>query len=152
VKTRFEGFEVGLTIFLNKPIFPEELFARVKSLIRLKEFTDELDNAEAVLCSLGRSVESRDPYTRDTASGSLPTQDSLVFILDLKMTKLWLCGAGGFLHDLGKVAIPDADPEKARYADGGRVEPHAAAPRKSVRTSVAPLGPCAWYCRSSAPP
>jgi len=60
---RVRGIEAGADDFLNKPIFPEELFARVKSLIKLKEFTDELETAESVLCTLGLSVESRDPYT-----------------------------------------------------------------------------------------
>src|SRR5204863_1746787 len=57
------GIESGADDFLNKPIFAEELFARVKSLLKLKEFTDELETAESVLCTLGLSVESRDPYT-----------------------------------------------------------------------------------------
>ena len=35
----------------------------MKSLLKLKEFTDELETAESVLCTLGRSVEARDPYT-----------------------------------------------------------------------------------------
>src|SRR5208337_1612940 len=60
---RLRGIEAGADDFLNKPIFSEELFARVKSLLKLKEFTDELETAESVLCTLGRSVESRDPYT-----------------------------------------------------------------------------------------
>jgi putative two-component system response regulator len=63
-ENKIRGIEAGADEFLNKPIFPEELFARVKSLLRLKEFTDELDNAEAVLCTLGLSVEARDPCTQ----------------------------------------------------------------------------------------
>ena len=60
---RVRGLEAGADEFLSKPIFAEELFARVKSLLKLKEFTDELETAESVLCTLGLSVESRDPYT-----------------------------------------------------------------------------------------
>ena len=60
---KIRPIEAGADDFLNKPIFPEELFARVKSLLKIKDYTDELDNAEAVLCTLGLSVESRDPYT-----------------------------------------------------------------------------------------
>src|SRR3989440_4616217 len=60
---RVRGIEAGADDFLNKPIFPEELFARVKSLLKIKEFTDELETAESVLCTLGLSVEARDPYT-----------------------------------------------------------------------------------------
>lgn len=58
---RLQGIECGADDFLNKHIFAEELFARVKSLLKLKEFTDELETAESVLCTLGLSVESRDP-------------------------------------------------------------------------------------------
>ena len=37
--------------------------ARVYSLLRLKQFTDELDNAESVLFSLALAIEAKDPYT-----------------------------------------------------------------------------------------
>ena len=60
---RLRAIEAGADDFLTKPIGPEELFARVKSLLKLKEFTDELETAESVLCTLGLSVEARDPYT-----------------------------------------------------------------------------------------
>ena len=60
---KVRGIEAGADDFLNKPIFPEELFARVASLLKLKYFTDELEHAEDVLCTLGLSVEARDPYT-----------------------------------------------------------------------------------------
>ena len=60
---RLKGIEAGADDFLSKPINPEELFARVSSLLKLKEFTDELETAESVICTLGLSVESRDPYT-----------------------------------------------------------------------------------------
>ena len=36
---KVKGIEAGADDFLNKPIFPAELFARVKSLLKLKEFT-----------------------------------------------------------------------------------------------------------------
>jgi DNA-binding response OmpR family regulator len=59
---KVRGIESGADDFLNKPIFPEELFARVKSLLKLKEFTDELDNAEAVLCTLSVCTDNPYPY------------------------------------------------------------------------------------------
>src|SRR5436305_683750 len=55
---RLKGIQAGADDFLNKPISPEELFARVNSLIKLKEFTDELETAESVICTLGLCVEA----------------------------------------------------------------------------------------------
>ena len=60
---RVKGIEAGADDFLTKPISSEELFARVSSLLKLKEFTDELETADSVLCTLGLAVEARDPYT-----------------------------------------------------------------------------------------
>ena len=104
---RVRGIEAGADDFLNKPIFPEELFARVKSLIKLKEFTDELETAESVLCTLGLSVESRDPYTEGHCERLAENASNLGRHLNLhedEITALW---RGGYLHDLGKIAVPD---------------------------------------------
>ena len=62
-EAKLQGIEAGADDFLNKPVDPQELFARVKSLLKLKQFTDELENAETVLFSLALGVEARDPYT-----------------------------------------------------------------------------------------
>ncbi|MBO0912377.1 MAG: response regulator [Acidobacteria bacterium] len=104
---RVRGIEAGADDFLSKPIFPEELFARVKSLIKLKEFTDELESAESVLCTLGLSVESRDPYTEGHCERLAENASNLGRYLGLdeeEITALW---RGGYLHDLGKIAVPD---------------------------------------------
>ena len=50
---KLRGIEAGADDFLNKPVLAEELTARVKSLLRMKEFTDELETADSVLCTLG---------------------------------------------------------------------------------------------------
>ena len=104
---RVRGIEAGADDFLSKPIFPEELFARVKSLLKLKEFTDELETADSVLCTLGLSVESRDPYTEGHCERLAVNASNLGRHLQLheeEITALW---RGGYLHDLGKIAVPD---------------------------------------------
>jgi putative two-component system response regulator len=104
---KVRGIESGADDFLNKPIFPEELFARVKSLLKLKEFTDELDNAEAVLCTLGLSVEARDPYTEGHCERLSDLASELGVHLGLEGESLVALKRGGFLHDLGKIRVPD---------------------------------------------
>jgi putative two-component system response regulator len=104
---RLRGIEAGADDFLNKPIFAEELFARVKSLLKLKEFTDELETAESVLCTLGRSVESRDPYTEGHCERLAKNASNLGRYLGLEEESIVALRRGGYLHDLGKIAVPD---------------------------------------------
>jgi putative two-component system response regulator len=104
---RVRGIEAGADDFLNKPILPEELFARVKSLIKLKEFTDELETAESVLCTLGLSVESRDPYTEGHCERIAENASNLGRHLLLDEDEVIALRRGGYLHDLGKIAVPD---------------------------------------------
>ena len=105
---KIRGIEAGADEFLNKPIFPEELFARVGSLLRVKEYTDELENAEAVLCTLGLSVESRDAYTEGHCERLARYASDLGKYLGLTPEQQVALRRGGYLHDLGKIAIPDA--------------------------------------------
>src|SRR5690242_7489343 len=45
-RDRLRGLDVGADDFLSKPVNPAELSARVRSLLRIKRYTDELDSAE----------------------------------------------------------------------------------------------------------
>ena len=104
---RVHGIEAGADEFLSKPIFPEELFARVKSLLKLKEFTDELENAEAVLCTLALGIEARDPYTGNHCERLARYAVDLGRYLNLDQESVVALKRGGYLHDIGKVTVPD---------------------------------------------
>ena len=105
--SKLEGIEAGADDFLNKPIFAEELFARVNSLLKLKEFTDELETAESVICTLGLSVESRDPYTEGHCDRLARQAVALGYHLGLEDDAIVALRRGGYLHDLGKIIVPD---------------------------------------------
>ena len=104
---RVRGIEAGADDFLNKPVLAEELIARVKSLLRLKEFTDELETADSVLCTLGLIVEGRDPYTEGHCERLSVRAADLGRHLGLDEDSLLALKRGGYLHDLGKIAVPD---------------------------------------------
>jgi len=104
---KVRGIEAGADDFLNKPVLAEELIARVKSLLRLKEFTDELETADSVLCTLGLIVESRDPYTEGHCERLSVRAADLGRHLGLDEDSIIALKRGGYLHDLGKIAVPD---------------------------------------------
>src|SRR5271165_4438040 len=104
---KLQGIEAGADDFLNKPVLAEELTARVKSLLRVKEFTDELETADSVLCTLGLIVEGRDPYTEGHCERLATRAADLGRHLGLDEDSIVALRRGGFLHDLGKIAVPD---------------------------------------------
>lgn len=104
---KVRGIEAGADDFLNKPVLAEELIARVKSLLRLKEFTDELETADSVLCTLGLIVEGRDPYTEGHCERLAVRASDLGRHLGMDDDSLIALKRGGYLHDLGKIAVPD---------------------------------------------
>ncbi|MFZ1008855.1 MAG: HD domain-containing phosphohydrolase [Candidatus Sulfotelmatobacter sp.] len=104
---KVRGIEAGADDFLNKPVLAEELTARVSSLLRVKEFTDELETADSVLCTLGLIVEGRDPYTEGHCERLASYCADLGRHLALDQDSIVALRRGGFLHDLGKIAVPD---------------------------------------------
>jgi len=105
---RIRGIECGADDFLSKPVSPEELVARVRSLLRLKQFTDELENAETVLFSLALSIEAKDPYTEGHCTRLSQYAEALAARLGLPESDRVALRRGGIVHDIGKVAVPEA--------------------------------------------
>lgn len=108
IEDRVRGIEAGGDDFLTKPFVIAELEARVRSLTRLKRYTDELDSAESVILSLALTIEARDPYTRGHCERLAAYATALGARLGLDDDQRVALYRGGFLHDVGKVGIPDA--------------------------------------------
>ena len=107
-EARVQGIEAGADDFITKPFSRAELKARVRSLLKLKAFTDELEHAEAMLLVLGRIVEAKDPYTQGHCERLAAYSVALGQKLGLPPEELMALDRGGTLHDLGKIGIPDA--------------------------------------------
>lgn len=104
---RIHGIMCGADDFLNKPVNKVELLARVHSLRRLKQFTDELDNAETVLFSLALSIEAKDPYTEGHCDRLSKYSVALAKKLGLPEHLHVALRRGGLVHDIGKLAVPE---------------------------------------------
>jgi putative two-component system response regulator len=105
---RIRGIHVGADDFLIKPFDPEELHARVASLVRLKAYTDDLESAEAILKSLALTIDARDPYTDGHCDRLSKFAVALGASLGLSKEELSALERGAYLHDIGKIGIPDA--------------------------------------------
>ncbi len=105
---RVRGHEAGADDFLNKPVDRNELLARVRSLLNLKAYTDELERAETVLFALARSIEAKDPYTEGHCERLSYYSSRLGKQLGLPAEQITALEWGGIVHDIGKVSIPDA--------------------------------------------
>jgi cyclic di-GMP phosphodiesterase len=107
-RSRLEGINAGADDFVNKPFDAEELLARIRSLVRLKQFTDDLDSAESVILSLALTVEARDATTSGHCQRLARYATMLGAALRLGNEEISALHRGGYLHDLGKIAISDA--------------------------------------------
>jgi putative two-component system response regulator len=105
---RVRGITAGADDFLTKPVDRSELLARVRSLLKLKAHTDELERAESVLFALAHSIEGKDPYTQDHCARLSDYASRLGEHLRLPPDQLTALHRAGIVHDIGKVAVPDA--------------------------------------------
>jgi putative two-component system response regulator len=107
-RARLRGIEAGGDDFLTKPFDQLELSARVKSLVHQRRLNEDLDHAERVLLSIARTIESRDPNTGDHCERLVQMGKAFGEFLNLSRTEIRDLTWGGYLHDIGKVGIPDA--------------------------------------------
>jgi putative two-component system response regulator len=104
---RVAGLAAGADDFFAKPFELLELRTRLGALLRVKMLMDQLERAESVITALGATIEARDVYTGGhcerlavyavTLGAALGVPESLQRALRL----------GGYLHDLGKITVPD---------------------------------------------
>jgi len=118
-RDRLRGIEAGCDDFLVKPFDAAELHARIQSLVRLKRYTDDLESAESVIMGMGATIEARDPSTNGHCQRLAYYATRLGVALNLDEADLAALERGGFLHDIGKIAVPDAVLLK-----GGQLDPH----------------------------
>jgi len=77
-------------------------------LTRMKHLLDALDSAEAAFMTLALTIEARDPTTNGHCERLARHAVALGKALGLGEEDLQALNRGGFLHDVGKVGVPDA--------------------------------------------
>lgn len=106
---RVAGLEAGADDFLTKPVQDLALFARVRSLVRLKVMMDELRNREATGANLGWENEEEIPIEVD-----IPTDGAILIVDEQERVMERIARALEGVGELTFIAGGDDAAERAR--------------------------------------
>ena len=107
VENEVAGLESGADEFLIRPLKPSLVRVRVRALLRNKALIDSLEEAETILFALAQAVEHRDKYTGLHCERLAAYSMALARAMDLPKHDQFALFRGGYLHDIGKISIPD---------------------------------------------
>ncbi|HLK18330.1 MAG TPA: HD domain-containing phosphohydrolase [Bryobacteraceae bacterium] len=108
VENEIAGISSGADEFLIKPLHPAVVRTRIRAMLRNKALVDSLEEAETILFALAQTVEQRDVYTGQHCQRLAVASVMLGEALGLSPADLTALHRGGYLHDIGKISIPDA--------------------------------------------
>ena len=106
--SKLQALDYDADDYLTKPYNLSVLIARCRSLLRLKHYTDELENASTVLHAIAEIVEKRDRYTSRHCQDVARLSTEVAQRMGLSEETVGLLRLGARFHDIGKVAVPDA--------------------------------------------
>jgi putative two-component system response regulator len=119
LQAKVRGIEAGADDFISKPANREELLARTRALIRVREQNRTLVSMENALFSLASAVEAKDKHTLGHTQRVANLAVALGKRLRLSGKKIFALRLGGILHDVGKIGITEEILNKP-----GKLEPH----------------------------
>lgn len=102
-----KAIEAGADEYFVLPLRTQAFRARVQASLRHKAVIDSLDDSETVLFSLAQSVEDRDPSLGQHCERLSLMAAAMGVALGLPPRDILVLQRGGYLHDIGKVGIPD---------------------------------------------
>jgi len=124
---RVAGLAAGADDFFAKPVDFAELETRLAALLRVKLLLDQLERAEGVITTLALTIEARDTYTSGHCDRLSRYAVAVGRALGVDHAALRALKLGGYLHDLGKIAVPDGillKPGPLNAAEQERIRAH----------------------------
>ena len=107
VQSQIEALSAGADDFLPQPIHRGLARTRIRALLRHKAATDRLEQTETILFALAQAVEHRDQTTGGHCDRLGLLSLAMGLDLGLPAEDLEALYRGGYLHDIGKVGMPD---------------------------------------------
>jgi putative two-component system response regulator len=126
---RVAGLAAGADDFFPKPVDFNELRTRVTALLRAKALLDQLERAEGVITTLALTIEARDTYTSGHCDRLARYAVAVGQVLGVDPAMVRALRLGGYLHDLGKISVPDGillKPGPLEPAERDRIRGHPA--------------------------
>lgn len=113
LEDKIRAIECGSDDFLIKPFNKVELTTRIKSLLRLKELHDALDDSESVVFTLAEALEAKDIYTRGHSERVAKYSVILAKEMGWSDQEVEEIRRGSLLHDIGKIGVKEEILNKA---------------------------------------
>lgn len=165
-----KALDLGATDLLNKPVNPEDLRARLRNMLRLKRYEDELRSMNAeleqrvvqrtielekarldVIWRLAKAGEFRDAQTGNHVIRVALASRAIALTLGLSESFARLLTIAAPLHDIGKIGIPDSillKPGKLTPEERRVMEEHTKIGAEILKPSPTNV---AWFSRYIAP-
>ena len=105
---RQEAILAGADDFIGYPLNRVELTARIRSLLRIKDYHADLEQEQNVICALALAIEAKDRYTRGHSQRVGDLAHSFALYLGCDEAAACRMRNAGLLHDIGKIAVPEA--------------------------------------------
>lgn len=124
---RKRGMEVGADDFLSKPFEQSLLRARIKSQLRIKGLTDQLEHTERVIITLATAIEEKDTYTEGHLRRLRYYSEQLARAIGLDEREVQAARYGGLLHDIGKIGVSEViltKPSRLTNEERAEMEKH----------------------------
>jgi len=104
---KLRAYAEGVTDFLAKPFSTDELLARMRALVTLKQFADEHEHAERVILAFAKMIDARDPHTAGHSGRVAEFADRIAEKIGFDVAERDEMRRGALFHDVGKIVTPD---------------------------------------------
>jgi putative two-component system response regulator len=105
---RQEAILAGADDFISYPVNRLELITRIRSLLRIKDYHADLEQEQNVICALALAIEAKDRYTRGHSQRVGDLARAFALHLGCDQAAADRMRTAGLLHDIGKIAVPEA--------------------------------------------